>query len=126
MVVCENHSPLLLAGVFIVGIIGALIPEAWSKTWLGGNSIPASFFATLIGAVSYFATMTEAPFVDTLMKLGMGKGPALTLLLTGPGLSLPNWIAIARVFGIKRAVVYVITIIILGTLMGWFFGNYIL
>jgi len=60
------------------------------------------------------------------MKLGMGKGPALTLLLTGPGLSLPNWIAISRVFGIKKAVIYVITIIILGTLVGWFFGNFIL
>lgn len=118
--------PLLLTGVFIVGVIGALIPEEWIKTWLGGNTVSASFFATLIGAISYFATMTEAPFVDTLMKLGMGKGPALTLLLTGPGLSLPNWIAIARVFGIKKAIVYVITVIILGTLMGWFFGNFIL
>jgi uncharacterized membrane protein YraQ (UPF0718 family) len=117
--------PLLFIGVFIVGIIGALIPEEWIRNWLGGNSVSASFFATLIGAVSYFATMTEAPFVDTLMKLGMGKGPALTLLLTGPGLSLPNWIAIARIFGIKKAVVYVITIIVLGTLMGWFFGNFI-
>ncbi|MBE9570268.1 MAG: permease, partial [Proteobacteria bacterium] len=102
--------PLLLIGVFIVGIMGAILPEEWIKTWLGGNSFSASFFATLIGAVSYFATMTEAPFVDTLMKLGMGKGPALTLLLTGPGLSLPNWIAIARVFGIKKAIVYVLTI----------------
>ncbi len=117
--------PLLLIGVFVVGVIGAILPEEWIKTWLGGNSVSASFFATLIGAVSYFATMTEAPFVDTLMKLGMGKGPALTLLLTGPGLSLPNWIAIARVFGIKKAVVYVITIIILGTFTGWFFGNFI-
>ncbi len=117
--------PLLLVGVFIVGVIGAILPEEWIKIWLGGNSISASFFATLIGAVSYFATMTEAPFVDTLMKLGMGKGPALTLLLTGPGLSLPNWIAIARVFGIKKAIVYVITIIILGTFTGWFFGNFI-
>jgi len=80
----------------------------------------------MIGAVSYFATMTEAPFVDTLMKLGMGKGPALALLLTGPGLSLPNWIAIARVFGLKKSVVYVITIVILGTFVGWFFGNFIL
>jgi len=118
--------PLLLVGVFIVGIIGVLIPEEWIRTWLGGNSLSASFLATMLGAVSYFATMTEAPFVDTLMNLGMGKGPALTLLLTGPGCSLPNWIATARVFGLKRAVVYVITIIILGTLMGWFFGNFIL
>jgi hypothetical protein len=118
--------PLLLIGVFLVGVIGKLLPEEWIRTWLGGNGLLASFLATMIGAVSYFATMTEAPFVDTLMKLGMGKGPALTLLLTGPGLSLPNWIAIGRVFGVKKALVYVITIIILGSLMGWFFGNYIL
>lgn len=117
--------PLLLLGVFIVGIIGKIIPEEWIKTWLGGNSLLASFLATMIGAISYFATMTEAPFVDTLMKLGMGKGPALALLLTGPGISLPNWLAVARVFGVKKAVSYVITIIILGSIVGWFFGNFI-
>jgi len=118
--------PLLLLGVFLVGVIGKLLPEDWIRQWLGGNGIGASFLATVIGAFSYFATMTEAPFVDTLMNLGMGKGPALALLLTGPGLSLPNWIAIARVFGIKKSVVYVITIVILGTFVGWFFGNFIL
>ena len=117
--------PLLLAGVFLVGVIGKLLPEAWIRTWLGGSSLRASFLATLIGAISYFATMTEAPFVDTLMKLGMGPGPALALLLTGPGLSLPNWLAIARVFGVRKAAVYVVTIIVLGTVVGWFFGNFI-
>lgn len=117
--------PLLLGGVFVVGVVGYLLPEAWIREWLGGNSLSANFLATLIGAVSYFATMTEAPFVDTLMGLGMGKGPALTLLLTGPGLSLPNWLAIARVFGIRQALVYVPTIIVLGTLIGWLFGNFI-
>lgn len=118
--------PLLLVGVFLVGVLGKLLPEEWIRQWLGGNGVMASFIATTIGAVSYFATMTEAPFVDTLMKLGMGKGPALALLLTGPGLSLPNWIAIARVFGIKKSFVYVITIEIIGTFVGWFFGNFIL
>lgn len=117
--------PLLLIGVFIVGVIGKLLPEEFIQSWLGGNGVLASFFATMIGAVSYFATMTEAPFVDTLMKLGMGKGPALALLLTGPGLSLPNWIAIARVFGLKKALVYVPTVVILGTLVGWFCGNFV-
>src|SRR3990170_494254 len=115
--------PLLLVGVFIVGVLGKLLPESWIQNWLGGNGLGASFLATLIGAVSYFATMTEAPFVDTLMKMGMGKGPALALLLTGPGLSLPNWLAIARVFGARKAVVYVVTIIVLGTLVGWAAGQ---
>lgn len=114
--------PLLLAGVFIVGVIGAVLPREWIEKWLGGSGIFPSFLATLIGAISYFATMTEAPFVDTLVKIGMGKGPALALLLTGPGLSLPNWLAIAKVFGVKKALVYVITIIILGTIAGWFTG----
>lgn len=117
--------PLLLAGVFVVGIIGKLLPEEWVRSALGGSSLSASFLATLIGNVSYFATMTEAPFVDTLMKLGMGPGPALALLLTGPGLSLPNWLAIARVFGVKKAIVYVVTIIVLGTIVGWLSGNFI-
>ncbi|MCJ7618100.1 MAG: permease [Desulfobacterales bacterium] len=117
--------PLLLGGVFLVGIIGKLLPEEWIREWLGGNGILASFLGTMIGSVTYFATMTEAPFVDTLMGLGMGKGPALALLLTGPGISLPNWMAVARVFGLKKALVYVPVIIISGTIMGWFFGNFI-
>ena len=114
--------PLLLGGVFLVGIIGALLPPEWIETWLGGAGLRQSFLATLIGAITYFATMTEAPFVDTLMGLGMGKGPALALLLTGPGISLPNWLAIAKVFGVKKALVYVPTIIVLGTLVGWVAG----
>jgi len=117
--------PLLLMGVFIVGVIGKILPQQWIEHWLGGNSLRSSFLATLIGAVSYFATMTEAPFVDTLMKLGMGKGPALALLLSGPGMSLPNMLAITKVFGLKKASVYIVTMVILATISGWFWGNYI-
>lgn len=117
--------PLLLMGVFVVGIIGKILPQQWIEHWLGGNSLLSSFLATLIGAVSYFATMTEAPFVDTLMKLGMGKGPALALLLSGPGMSLPNMLAIIKVFGLKKASVYIVTMVILATISGWFWGNYI-
>jgi uncharacterized membrane protein YraQ (UPF0718 family) len=118
--------PLLLLGVFIVGVIGEVLPKAWIQGYMGGNGLRASFLATMLGSISYFATMTEAPFVHTLMGLGMGKGPALALLLTGPGLSLPNWLAIGRVFGAKKAVVYVSTIIVLGTVCGWFAGTFIL
>ena len=114
--------PLLLIGVFIVGIIGAVLPQEWIEPWLGGEGLRQSFLATMAGAVTYFATMTEAPFVDTLMGLGMGKGPALALLLTGPGISLPSWLAIGKVFGFKKALVYIPTIIILGTLVGWVAG----
>jgi uncharacterized membrane protein YraQ (UPF0718 family) len=116
--------PLLLLGVFLVGIIGELLPDTWVQRWLGGSGVPATFLATILGSVSYFATMTEAAFVDKLMSMGMGPGPALSLLLTGPGLSLPNWLAVAKVFGAKKAAVYVITIIVLGTLAGWIYGNW--
>ena len=114
--------PLLIGGVFLVGVIGAVLPPAFIESWLGGTSLRASFLATLIGAISYFATMTEAPFVHRLMELGMGSGAALALLLTGPGLSLPNWLAIGRVFGARKALVYVPTIVVLGTLVGWVAG----
>lgn len=117
--------PFLLLGVFIVGVIGKLLPQEVIQKWLGGSGIRASFLATVMGQIMYFATMTEAPFVDTLVKLGMGKGPALALLLTGPGMSLPNMLAIAKVFGIKKAGVYILLIMILGTFVGWLFGNFI-
>ena len=117
--------PLLLLGVFIVGVVSKVLPEQWVREKLGGSGLAASFLATMIGSVTYFATMTEAPFVDTLMKMGMGKGPALALLLTGPGLSLPNWLAIGRVFGARKAAVYVLTIIVLGTFAGWFTGSFV-
>ena len=118
--------PLLLLGVFMVGIIGEVLPKACIERYMGGNGVVASFLATMLGSVSYFATMTEAPFVHTLMGLGMGKGPALALLLTGPGLSLPSWLAIGKMFGAKKAVVYVSSIIVLGTVAGWFAGTFIL
>lgn len=117
--------PLLLIGVFIVGIIGKILPQSFIQNWLDGKGILPSFLATLIGAVSYFATLTEAPFVDTLLKLGMGKGPALALLLTGPGMSLPSMLAIVRVFGLKKAASYVVTIVVLGTLVGWLSSNFV-
>jgi uncharacterized membrane protein YraQ (UPF0718 family) len=117
--------PLLLGGVFVVGVIGRLLPQQWIESWLGGSGVFPSFLATLIGQIMYMATMTEAPFVHKLMEMGMGKGPALALLLTGPGMSLPNMLAIIKVFGLTKGLVYVPLITILGTLVGWFTGNFI-
>ena len=117
--------PLMLGGVFIVGVIGKLLPQQWVENWLGGSGVFPSFLATVIGQIMYFATMTEAPFIHKMLGLGMGKGPALALLLTGPGMSLPNILAIMKVFGFKRGMVYVILITILGTFVGWFTGNFI-
>jgi uncharacterized membrane protein YraQ (UPF0718 family) len=117
--------PLLLGGVFVVGVIGKLLPQQWVENWLGGSGLFPSFLATVIGQIMYMATMTEAPFIHKMLGLGMGKGPALALLLTGPGMSLPNILAIIKVFGIKRGMVYVFLITVLGTFVGWFTGNFI-
>lgn len=115
--------PPLLLGVFIIGIVGKIIPEWWVREWLSGNFILSTFIACLIGALSYFATLTEAPFVSMLMKLGMGKGPALALLLAGPGLSLPNMLAITRIFTVRKASVYILTTVALATLSAFAIGN---
>jgi hypothetical protein len=115
--------PLLLAGVFVVGVVGAIIPELWVQQVLGGNGILPTFLANLLGSVIYFSSLTESPFVKMLMNLGMGKAPALAMLLTGPGLSLPSMLAIMRIFTVKKGVVYIITTIIISTLAAFTFGN---
>ncbi|MEM4406971.1 MAG: permease [Candidatus Methanomethylicaceae archaeon] len=115
--------PLLLVGVFIVGVIGAILPEAWVKSAVGGNDLLSTFLANIVGALSYFSTMTEAPFVKMLLGLGMGKAPALALLLTGPGMSLPNMIAIMRIFHLRKGIVYIISVVIISTFVSFALGN---
>jgi len=118
--------PLLLVGVFIVGFIAAILPSEFVRDALGGNGLPQTFLANLFGALMYFSSMTESPFVKMMMDLGMGKAPALALLLTGPGMSLPSMLAIIRVFTLKKALVYIITAIIISTFAAFVFGNLLL
>ncbi|TKJ42150.1 hypothetical protein CEE37_00295 [candidate division LCP-89 bacterium B3_LCP] len=117
--------PILLAGVFIAGIIKELLPEPLVQRWVGGNSLGNNLLASVFGALMYFSTLTEVPIVKALMDLGMGKGPALTLLLAGPSLSLPNMIVIGKVMGIKRTAAYVLIVIIMSTFTGMLFGKVI-
>lgn len=116
--------PILLAGVFIAGIIKVLLPEPVVQRWVGGNSIWNNLLASVFGSLMYFSTLTEVPIVRALMDLGMGRGPALTLLLAGPSLSLPNMIVIGRVMGVKRTAVYVVLVIALSTTVGMVFGSF--
>jgi hypothetical protein len=118
--------PLLLVGVFIVGFISAILPSEFVRDTLGGNGLPQTFLANLFGALMYFSSMTEAPFVKMMMDLGMGQAPALALLLTGPGMSLPSMLAIIRVFTLKKALVYIVTAIIVSTFAAFIFGNLLL
>jgi len=116
--------PILLAGVFIAGIIKYFLPQSIVEAWVGGNSIRSNFTASIFGALMYFSTLTEVPIIKAFMDLGMGKGPALTLLLAGPALSLPNMIVIGRVMGAKKTLAYVTLVIIMATFTGMFFGHF--
>jgi len=116
--------PILLAGIFIAGIIKYFLPQSVVETWVGGNSLRSNFLASILGAFMYFSTLTEVPIIKALMDLGMGKGPALTLLLAGPSLSLPNMIVIGRVMGARKTLTYVALVVIMATFTGMAFGYF--
>ena len=123
--------PLLGAGVLIAGFMlgrpghPALIPEHYIQVLLGGNSIEANLFASISGALMYFATLTEVPILQGLIGAGMGKGPALALLLAGPALSLPNMLVIGGVMGIKKTATFCCLIVLFSTLAGFIYGQLI-
>ncbi|MBM4287801.1 MAG: permease [Deltaproteobacteria bacterium] len=116
-------APLLYGGVLAVGFVSALIPAQYVASLVGDNSLSSNFIAAIIGAFWYFATLTEVPITQALVKMGMAPGPSLALLLAGPALSLPNMIVIGRVMGWKKTGVFVIVIVIISTLAGLFYGN---
>ncbi|OPX38233.1 MAG: hypothetical protein B1H12_03005, partial [Desulfobacteraceae bacterium 4484_190.2] len=120
--------PLLGAGVLVAGfMLGrpghcALIPDHYIQSLVGGNSIWANLFASVSGALMYFATLTEVPILQGLLGAGMGKGPALSLLLAGPALSLPNMLVIGGVMGVKKTATFCGIIVILSTIAGMCYG----
>lgn len=116
--------PLLYGGVFVVGFISVLIPEKQVAQLVGDNSLRANLVASVIGAFWYFATLTEIPITQALMKLGMHNGPVLALLLAGPALSLPSMIVIQRIMGTLKTIVFVGLVIIMSTIVGMFFGAF--
>lgn len=117
--------PLLFGGVFITGVVGGLIPESIVASQVGGNSILSNFIASFVGMIWYFATLTEIPIVEMLMRLGMGKGPALALLLAGPALSLPSILVIYKVIGFKKTLVFCLLTVVMSTLVGFAFGMFV-
>jgi uncharacterized membrane protein YraQ (UPF0718 family) len=115
--------PLLFGGVFIVGFLGALIPEEQVARWVGDNSVTSNLIASVVGCLFYFATLTEIPILETLMKNGMASGPALALLLAGPALSIPSILVIRSVVGNAKTAVFVGLVVIMATIAGMGYGT---
>jgi hypothetical protein len=120
--------PLLLIGVVAAGVLlgrpghEGLLPSGWVSSAVGGNSVGSNLFASVAGAFMYFATLTEVPILQGLIGNGMGRGPALALLLAGPALSLPNMLVIRSVMGTKRTAVYIALVVVMATVSGVLFG----
>jgi hypothetical protein len=120
--------PLLLVGVLVAGFLlgrpghPALIPESVIAGLVGGNSLLANLFASVAGALMYFATLTEVPILQGLIGAGMGKGPALSLLLAGPALSLPNMLTLTGIMGVKKTLTYCAIVVALSTIAGMGYG----
>lgn len=114
--------PLLFGGVFVVGFISALLPDEQIGRLVGDNGVAANFIASLVGALFYFATLTEVPITQALMEHGMAPGPALALLLAGPALSLPNMLVLVKVMGTKKTAAFCVMIVIAATVTGLIFG----
>ena len=129
----KQIMPLLAIGVLIAGfllgsthddtVIAGIIPNDWVTGLVGGNSVFSNLFASIVGAFMYFATLTEVPILQGLMAAGMGKGPALALLLAGPSLSLPNLLVIRGVIGNQKTIVYLVLVVIMATLSGLIYGG---
>lgn len=124
----KQIMPLLLGGVLVAGLLlgrpghEGLIPSGWIAEAVGGNSFGANLFSSVAGALMYFATLTEIPVLEGLLGSGMGQGPALTLLLAGPALSLPNMLVINSVIGPRKTAAYVALVVVMSTLTGWAYG----
>lgn len=143
--------PLLLAGVLVAGLLLArpgregLIPSRYVEMLVGDRPdvfleasglgagptegfvrgawpVLTSLFASVLGALMYFATLTEVPILQGLIGSGMGKGPALALLLSGPALSLPNMLVVRSVLGTRKTLVFVSLVVVMATISGVLFG----
>jgi hypothetical protein len=124
-------TPLLFGGVLIAGLLlggrpgsEGLIPSKWVAGLVGGNSLGANLFSSVVGAFMYFATLTEVPILQGLLGAGMGQGPALALLLAGPALSLPNMLVIRSVMGTKKTIAFVSLVVVMSTISGMIFGHF--
>lgn len=114
--------PLLLVGIFIAGVLTALLPQKFLATFMGSNTVSANLIAVLFGVFMYFPTLVEVPMAKMFLNLGMAKGPLLAYLLADPVISLASLLVVRKFLGNKRTLVYVGLIIVFTTISGLIYG----
>jgi uncharacterized membrane protein YraQ (UPF0718 family) len=123
--------PLLFVGILVAGtLLGrpgheGIIPPHWISGAVGGNSLSSNFIASLIGSLTYFCTLMEVPLIQGLVGSGMGKGPALALLLAGPATSLPAMLVTRSILGTKKTLVFISLVVVMATMTGMAYGAFI-
>ncbi len=120
----KKIMPYLFIGIFAAGAIGEILPQTFVTATVGGNSVLANFIASVSGALMYFATLTEVPIIQKLMQLGMGRGPAMALFLTGNALSIPSMMVLFKLMGAKQAMTYILTVVVLSIVVGLLWGSF--
>lgn len=119
----KKIMPYLFLGIFFAGALGEILPQTFVTATVGGNSALANFIASVSGALMYFATLTEVPIIQKLMQLGMGRGPAMALFLTGNALSIPSMMVLFKLMGAKQAMTYIFTVVGLSIVAGLLWGS---
>ena len=117
--------PLLLIGIFVAGILTALIPENFLANYVGTNTVFANLVAVLFGVFMYFPTLVEVPMAKTFLTLGMARGPLLAYLLADPVISLPSILVVRKIMGTRRTLAYAILITIFCTISGLIYGFFV-
>ena len=119
--------PILIAGTFVVGIIAFFLPPETFKPFFGDNSLGACLLASVVGALLYMPTLLEVPIIGGTFGYSSGVmacGPALSLLLAGPAVSLPSLLVLYRIMGGKKTLVFALLVVGFSTFAGFVFGNY--
>jgi uncharacterized membrane protein YraQ (UPF0718 family) len=117
--------PLLIVGVFAVGVIRELIKPEWIQAIAGQNTVLGNFVGVIFGVFMYFPTLVEVPIAQMFLDLGMHRGPLLAYLISDPELSLQSILITASIIGRRKAWVYVAWVSLFSTIAGLLYGAWV-
>lgn len=117
--------PLLVVGVFAVGVIRPLIQPEWIQYVAGSNTLLGGLAGVLFGIFMYFPTLVEVPIAKMFLGLGMHRGPLLAYLMADPELSLQSILMLGAIIGRRRAVVYAAWVGLFSLFAGWLYGLWV-